>query len=279
MNFTLRSVARRALPQRLWHWLQRARHRAQLLTFARRWVQRRHGGIELQIYISDPVAEQWYDRDVGQLEEIAFLTRHALRPGATVFDIGAHQGVVALILAHEVGPSGTVVALEASVRNCRIARRNARRNRAPQILVRHAAVAEASGSLLFSESFAGRVLDPSNPWGLVRTPAVTVDDLAREYGDPDVLFMDVEGYEAKALRGAVQTLQRRPDCLVEVHVRDLQLYGDAVADVLLSFPVHAYALYAANETERTFRPLAEVPHVMRDRFFLIAQARRDGAAD
>jgi hypothetical protein len=35
---------------------------------------------------------------------------------------------------------------------------------------------------------------------------------------PDILFIDVEGFEVHALKGATHTLQGRPDCFIEVHV-------------------------------------------------------------
>ena len=56
----------------------------------------------------------WYDHDWPELPEIALLKQHGLRPGARVFDIGAHQGVVALMLSKTVGPEGFVLAVEAS---------------------------------------------------------------------------------------------------------------------------------------------------------------------
>ena len=49
--------------------------------------------------------------------ELSFLAQHRLRPGATVFDCGAHQCVIAMVMAKFVGATGKVIAVEASPLN------------------------------------------------------------------------------------------------------------------------------------------------------------------
>jgi hypothetical protein len=93
-------------------WLRKARVEYALWRYPAKKVRHRYGSEEFEIEIKDPLAEGWYDHDWDELPEIAVLRRHALRPGARVFDIGAHQCVVAMLLAREVGPLGTVLAVE-----------------------------------------------------------------------------------------------------------------------------------------------------------------------
>ncbi len=60
------------------------------------------------------MAEGWYDHDwVDVMNEITLLRKSRLKVGARVFDIGAHQAVVALLLSRTVGPTGEVIAVEA----------------------------------------------------------------------------------------------------------------------------------------------------------------------
>lgn len=264
-------LAVRILPERVlsrlrlvWQWLTLWRYRSRI-------VRHTYGGVPLVVSLTDPLAEGWYDHDWPPLVEIERLRAHKLRPGATVFDLGAHQGIVALMLADAVGPAGSVIALEANSHNAAIARRNRDRNQAYQLQVVHGAVAEESGTLRFQRGLNGRAEDGRGGWGVVEVPAWSIDDLAARYGAPDVLFVDVEGFEARVLRGARETLLGRPDCFVEVHhTCGLEHFGDSVADVLALFPPEAYALWIASGERGSFVPHQPDLNFLNSRFFLLA---------
>jgi len=201
-----------------------------------RKVRHTFGGFPLEILLNDELGARWYDHDWPELPEIALLKQHQLRPGACVFNLGAHQGVVALMLANAVGPQGKVVAAEAISYNVRIAEINRALNHAMRLNAIHVAVADRCGVLAFDEGLVGQVDDGSALRSKVEVPARTIDDLAGEFGPPDVLFIDVEGYECHALRGAEQTLRSRPDCFVEVHVgTGLEKFGGSVGEILSFF--------------------------------------------
>lgn len=194
--------------------------------------------------IRSPYGET-YDRDWPVLGEIAFLERHSLTQGARVFDLGANHGVIAMMLARSVGASGEVVAVEADAWLAEAVTRNAQLNKLDQIVSLHAAVGGEEGDLRFGAY--GDVDDGSGRFGRTRVPAVTIDSMAARYGPPDVVFMDVEGYELEALRGAPETLARRPDWFVEVHGGETGLarYGASVHDVIDRFTDVGYDCHVA----------------------------------
>src|SRR6266478_1689914 len=99
------------LPQWAWSGLQQGKAKFSEWTFRHRVVRHNYGGHSMLVHLKDPIAQEWYDRDWGRLAEISFLAQSHLKPGAKVFDIGAHQFVVAMMLAAEVGRNGTVVAI------------------------------------------------------------------------------------------------------------------------------------------------------------------------
>jgi FkbM family methyltransferase len=257
-------IARAIIPAPLYRRHRRRTIASLIASYPAREVTHVRSGHTLRIRLEDPLAEAWYDRDetsavVDFLREQGVLTR-----GAKVFDIGAHQGVVALVLAMDVGESGHVVAVEADPHNARVAQANRSLNGAENLTVIHAAGAASEGSLSFSESLNGRV---EGRGALVEVDALTIDGLATEHGTPDLVFIDVEGYEEQVVKGAAKTLENGSTAfMVEVHERDaLSAYGasaDAVVDQFLAFD-----RYVGNERE-PFVPL-EGP-LPAGRFFLLA---------
>ena len=67
----------------------RRRLRALARGFAPRIVRHTYGGHDLEIRLTDPLSAGWYDNDWPVLAELRFLREHRLRPGATVYDLGA----------------------------------------------------------------------------------------------------------------------------------------------------------------------------------------------
>jgi FkbM family methyltransferase len=276
-------VGRRAialLPPRAQGRARTLRQRVRRARFKAQVVEHDYGGHRLRVEIRSGYG-MVYDQDWPELAEIALLKRHRLRPGARVFNLGANHGVIALMLARAVGPDGRVVALEANPYDARAAERNAELNDARQLTCVNAAVAEERGEVTFG--LGGEVDDGSGRTGSMKVPALTIDDLAAEHGPPDVVVMDVEGYELRALEGAPRALEHRPDWFVEVH-GDEQIgrYGGSVAAVVETFASRGYECLVADDglgylpdgrlTSLTrFRPVAEARGVVADgRFFLIA---------
>lgn len=242
-------------------------------TFTPREVEHVYGSGPLKVYLSDPLAQGWYDHPWGELPEVAALRSGKLRPGALVFDLGAHQGVVAMMLAREVGPSGRVVAVEAIAHNVRAIEKNRALNGMPQIETVYSAVSDRPGTLTFNEGLNGAIDDGTGSSGRQEVEAVTIDALAGRFGTPDVVFLDIEGAECLALSGAPKTLAANPDFFVEVHVgHGLEKLGGSVARVLSFFPPERFRLSARAEKDEAFRPLTEDDPLTRDRFFLLAQA-------
>jgi FkbM family methyltransferase len=275
MASMIKTVLKAIVPRPMWTrlWLTNMRH--QLQGYPRRCVRHMYGPFSLEIELVDGMGADWYDNDWPELTELRFLQRQGrLTQGRRVFDLGAHQGVVALMLSKYVGSEGKVLAVEANTHNASAARRNVELNAVQNCAVLHAAVGKASGTLIFNESLNGSVDDGSGVQGKVEVSAFSIDDLATRYGRPDLLFLDVEGYECEALEGASKTLATRPDAFVEVHLgAGLEKFGGSTERVLSYFPDSEFDVYFNEENGPEFRRMENPDKLPKHRFYLIALGR------
>lgn len=270
----VRRIAARLLPaaaqRTIRGWIANYRHS----TFGKRQIRRRYGDFHPVIELVDAKGESWYDRDRSFEPEFDLLQRGRLVPGARVFDLGAHQGVVALALAHFVGTGGQVIGVEASSFDAQASERNRQLNNCENLHVIHAAVAAQPGAVEFLSN--GRVAFGDDNQPTETTKALTIDDLAVEHGVPSVLFIDVDGFEVQALRGGTEVLKSYPDCYVEVHSDLLPRYGDKAEQIIDFFPQDRYELLTSHEMQpsrRVFQAFDPARHDFGRAFHLVAMAQ------
>jgi FkbM family methyltransferase len=215
-------------------------------SFKNRQVQHMYGLHSLTVELRDGLAEAWYDHDWSDPPEFRLLRQAGLKPGALVFDCGAHHAVVAVMLAREVAPGGSVVAVEAEPRNVSAARANVALN-AAAVTVVHAALAADEGHISFAEGLNGHA-EKQTRAGMISVPATTLDALSCTYGVPAVVYLDIEGFEYEALRGAERLVEdHHPSLLIEVHAgAGLEAHGGVTAEEVWSRLEQAgYDLHAA----------------------------------
>jgi FkbM family methyltransferase len=264
---SLKAGVRRALPHPAYRTYRKLRVARQIRGYEPRTHQGSYGGHALAVRFEDPLAESWYGHDWPELPEIAALRSHGLVEGARVFDLGAHQAVVALMLAREVGRSGTVIAVEAEPHNHGVAEANKALNGADNLHVVHAAVGDRDGTVSFAESLNGQI-DTTTAIGNATVPSITIDTLAERYGQPDVVFVDIEGYEALALAASPKTLASRTAWFVEVHVG--KLVAGSTREVIDRFAGRELLIAPESASEAGHRFVPFTGDVPGDRFFLLA---------
>ncbi len=147
------------------------------------------------------------------------LFLEALRPGATVLDLGAHVGYYTLLAAWSVGRKGLVYALEPGPAEAELLRWNVRMNGYGQVRVLQKAVGDRVSSVQLSLSGVSGMHslirhDLAGEWrGTVVVDMVTVDSLLRGRR-VDVVKMDLEGAEPLALAGMVETIRANPGIVI-----------------------------------------------------------------
>lgn len=250
--------------------LRTLKHRIEDMAFRERVESHVFDGRPLKVTIADKTAQEWYGVDCPRLRDFDALAGRGLNKGGKVFDVGAHQGVVAMMLANEVGPGGRVIAVEATERNAEIARRNVALNAIANLEILHAAAARVDGPILFSQKRNGAIALDDGP-GVKAVEGLSIDTLSVRYGLPDLVYMDIEGYEVEALKGAPNTLASKASWFIEVHGdEELAKFGALNADVVAMFAEGFHLYWSPDNGTTDFAPLARDAETPRDRFFLVA---------
>ncbi|MFW5748621.1 MAG: FkbM family methyltransferase [Chloroflexota bacterium] len=189
-------------------------------------------------------------------ETVALLPQY-VRPGMVVLDIGAHVGYYARSFSRLVGPEGTVISFEPHPRTFKVLVRNV--SRLGNVRAAQRAVADqegeaelfdylmmsASGSLNYDESLrdlqrahvaSGDVaprIASDFPVEKFTVKVTTADNLLDEMGIArvDVIKMDIEGAEMRALRGMQATIARSPQLTLIMEYNPQALKASGVEPV------------------------------------------------
>jgi FkbM family methyltransferase len=152
------------------------------------------------------------------------VLRDHVKPGHTVFDIGAHVGALTQVLSRLTGPKGIVVACEANELTIPQLTANVIKNAHFNVFILHRAIYHTSGEYLdiVGDSANARIGERSSANDGRRTLSLALDDLAADYGlHPNVVKIDIEGGEYDALRGFQKSLaEHRPIIVFEHNVGD-----------------------------------------------------------
>ena len=197
--------------------------------------------------------ESWDTVLLSYEPHMAQAIRTHLSPGATFYDVGAHIGLWSLYAATITGSTGTVVSCEPSDAFTAL-EKNTRH--IPHVELVKTAVGDrqgdavffgqplsSSGSLVRDVTDINRHFSPDVPITPVHVPMHSLDLLAADRSAPDVIKVDVEGYEFKVLLGARDLIERKsPTWLIEMHPRQLQQTGDSEQDCLRLLEASGYSI-------------------------------------
>ena len=147
----------------------------------------------------------------------------ALRPNDVFWDVGAHVGYFSVIASRIVGRDGAVVSVEPSPVNLAYLRRNLRLNRVDNARVYALALGSQETRLQLSTR-SGRGTHKIHHMGDTNVRVETVDTLiSRGAPPPNLIKIDVEGFEIEVLRGSSSCLAVwRPKLLLAVHSAELE---------------------------------------------------------
>jgi len=190
--------------------------------------------------------------------------------GMIAVDIGAHMGLLTLLLAKQVGANGRVYSFEPEEKNFKRLKANIELNRLSSVQLFRAAVSDKTGKsyLRLNLSDAGHSLVEASKTDSNNTSAslqeidtVSFDDFLEDQkiSRVNLLKIDAEKSEALVLEGAKNALSRGlVDCLIcEVHSSDKEASkGDFIRKFL---SLYGYRCYVLNPMLAGQKYLSEYP--------------------
>jgi FkbM family methyltransferase len=173
-------------------------------------------------------------RDIRDHELLVALLERELREDADCLDVGAHAGSVLRELVR-LAPRGRHVAWEPLP-----AFAASLRSRFPGVEVREAALADEAGEQELTHvierpgwsSLAPRPTPGGGPTETIAVSCERLDDVLEDRVRPRFMKIDVEGAEARVLRGARRTLlEHRPLIVFEHGAGSAEYHGTGPADI------------------------------------------------
>lgn len=151
-----------------------------------------------------------------------------VRPGMTVYDVGASIGAYALRLGRLTGAAGQVIAIEANPLCVHFLRLNLEASGLDHVQILPTALLAEEGETRFSINYGNANLGAaasSDLYAIKRGHEISVRSLgfdqlraAYDLPPPDLVKIDVEGAEPQVVRGMESTLaEHRPLLVLELH--------------------------------------------------------------
>lgn len=226
----------------------------------------RYQGVKFWIHPSNETT-RLFQKDIPY-EPHVFRYFKEVIPGAVFLDVGANVGIFS-ILAASLG-ARKVIAVDPSDENIRLIRRSALANGFYQVQGVCAAASDTEGGAIMAYAglSSGGELDPN---GNVTVSVKRLDNVTEE--QVDVIKMDIEGCEMRAVRGMPRLLAGRPIVFSEFYPRLLCKQGTEPRAYLDWWFNNNYHVFDLDVQTQAKVPCAS-PEAVMERF----GAKRDGVS-
>lgn len=140
------------------------------------------------------------------------------KPGEVFYDIGANAGYFSVLASEKLGEEGRIFAFEPSPVTFAYLEVNLRINNCKNVTAFPLALGDCEGQVCMDIS-SGRGTHKVSSSGSHQARALALDKfIAQGNPVPDLVKIDVEGYELSVLAGAMHTLEtHHPNLVVAVH--------------------------------------------------------------
>jgi FkbM family methyltransferase len=208
------------------------------LIILKRGISRHISGFSMKI----PTRFHRYFEQDYELNNINFINNY-VQNKAVIIDVGAHIGLLSVILAKRAGNGGKVYSFEPTPSTFQILKETIKINHLDAVIVPvNAAVSNTEGKATFyvtnfvahnSNSLSNNLRNYGNERG-IEVDVTSIDSFTHQNktGKIDVIKIDVEGAEYSTLKGASRVIdESRPFIILALHPDSIVNFGDTLSDI------------------------------------------------
>jgi len=188
-------------------------------------------------------------------QDVIVAFQSVVRPGDTVFDVGGHHGLMAIVAARLTGPDGIVISFEPNPQARRYFSENCALNQVDNVRIESVALSNEEGSTKFFvqkgpvswnsslfQDFASQ--KGRDDVETIDVQLSTLNRYVRDHGIvPKVIKIDAEGAECLILKGAMETIEEhRPAVIMEFNPDSAAAAGTTIAELQAWFEKERYRL-------------------------------------
>jgi FkbM family methyltransferase len=223
-------------------------------------IKRKISGFGLRI----PVGYHNYFESDYELNNINFINNY-LSEGMTVIDIGAHVGLLSVVMAQKVKPGGKVYSFEPTPSTFKLLQKTITINGFENVIKPNMmAVADKKGKTFFyvtdieahnSNSLSDNKRDYGNEHK-IDVELVSVDEFAVENKITKINFIkiDAEGAEFSVLKGCENTFRKdKPKMILALHPSSIVNFGNSLEQIWDYLAAFGYTvIFKSEKIDRNF---------------------------
>jgi FkbM family methyltransferase len=231
------------------------------------------GDMKIDLHLSDHMQRRIFWMGFYNHEVIAVLKK-IVRPGMTIFDIGANIGEITMVAAKLVGHGGSVIAFEPIDRIADSLASNVMHNNLCQVTIERLALSDQEGKREIYSSCGQDIREENCGLGSLYRTAIeqaplqivslcTLDDYMQEHSiqSLDIIKIDIEGAELPCLKGAKNVLhQYKPILIVELNEETAVIAGYRQSDILDYLETFDYFFFTISRNGRLIRVVRDGNH-------------------
>jgi FkbM family methyltransferase len=189
------------------------------------------------------------------------LVKNTIKEGMTIIDIGANIGYYTLIMGRLVGRNGLIYAFEPEQNNFRLLKKNIELNQANNIFAINKAISDnnTGGRIYISKWNRGdhRIFDSGDNRRFKPVETLTLDEFMKDKGRVDLIKLDIQGAEYRALIGMERTIKKNEDLMLIAEYSPYHLEKAGIdSDTFLSWiESHEFLIYVVDKKKGGLRSI------------------------